>query len=742
MKRLLVALCLIAVCIGGASSSRAQSASIEQNRMVEVPLEITVNAKNPYDPAQADVQVTLTAPDGTPRTVPAFYMQPYQNACTIADCPAETLSAAGSPGWKLRFTPDALGRWQYAVRWTDADGTHEQPPAVLEVAPSTRQGMISKAANGRYFQYAGSGAAYFPVGMNLNWSWSGGGGTLAYLRWLDELRDVGANYARLVIDVPWFIDLEAGPPLGDYTAAQQDAWRLDTILRAAEADGIALQLVVLWSAPFGTTVYPPVSIPKTPARPDTRLDWATHPYNLSKGGPVGTTAAAFFSNTQARALFKQRLRYLAARWGASPAIFAWELTDQADRSAAAPGALAEWLREMTDTLRAFDKGGGSGGHLVTAGLRDLKNAAVLSSAAFDFTITRVYQRRPVDPASDQVRLTLDTLKPLLAVSDKPRPTLLTEFSLNPWFEPTADDPTGVHVRESMWAAALSGAAGSAMSAWPDTYLIPQKIVPSFRALAAFAAAVPWASANLQPIETMLYNADASAYRPLRLTAFAQKLAGDKAPDMTFKVGADTVEPALESASSFLYPQKSSLHQALRLRLSVPLDTTLTISTKRMANRGAAAILTLTLNEQPLTRVTLNSNAEPLSLTFPLKMGEHTLTLDNVGVDSVQLDAVEIGAYIPLVRTLGLADRTAGVYAGWFQHRDYTWQTKQEPPPASYRLSIPEMPPGTYRVEFWDVQDGNIAGEETVTVNGNAPGSLEVMLLPVSQMLAVRATRLP
>ncbi len=738
--RFLTLLCLLACCIGG-SSSHAQESAILQNRMAEIALEITVNAKNPYNPAQADVQVTLTAPDGTPRMVSAFYMQPYQNACTIADCPAESLSAAGSPGWRFRFTPDAPGLWQYAVRWTDADGAHEQPPAAVEVAPSTLPGIIRKAANGRYFQYAGSGGAYFPVGMNLNWSWSGGGGTLAYLRWLDELRNAGANYARLVIDVPWFIDLEAGPPLGDYTAAQQDAWRLDTILRAAEADGIALQLVVLWSALFGTAASLPVSIPKTPARPDTRLDWATYPYNLSKGGPVGTTPAAFFSNVQARALFKQRLRYLAARWGASPAIFAWELTDQADRSTAAPGALAEWLREMTETLRSFD----SGGHLVTAGLRDVKNAAVLSSAAFDFTITRVYQRRPVDPAVDQVRLTLDTLKPLLAISDKPRPTLLTEFSLNPWFEPTADDPTGVHVRETMWAAALSGSAGSAMSAWPDTYLIPQKIVPSFRALAAFAAEVPWASANLQPVETMLYSADTSAYRPLRLTAFAQKLAGDKAPDVTFKIGTETVEPALESASSFLYPPKSSLHQPLRLRFSVPLDTTLTISTKRMANRGAAAILTLTLDEQPLTRATLNSNAEPLTLMFPLKMGEHTLVLDNVGVDSLQLDAVEIGAYIPLMRTLGLADRAAGVYAGWFQHRDYTWETvakKQEPQPASYRLSIPEMPPGTYRVEFWDAQDGNIAGEETVTVGGNAPGSLEVTLLPVSQMLAVRATRLP
>ncbi len=697
----------------------------------------SADVKNVYDPSEINVTVRFTSPSNRAIQVAAFWMQPYQQTCKQA-CEEEQLSATGTPGWRVRFTTDEAGNWSYIAQQSNAGGP-SQPLAQgqFTVVPSKAAGFIRIGKNRRYFGYD-NGTPYFPVGPNLGWSWSGAQGTLGYQAWLKKLHDVGANFGRLFIDVPWFIALDWDGPVGDYTAAQQDGWKLDTILQTAEEQGIALQIVLVWNQGFTSYAGLPVNPPDTPQRPDTKADWSTNPYNFMRGGPFNTPVL-FFSSPQGMELLQRRLRYVVARWGYSTSVFAWEMIDSLDRVVAiTPDIAGDWLKTSVSYLRQIDPYK----HLISAGVRDSTKADLLSKAVLDFNQVRFYQRRPIEAGIDQVAGTLNLLSSSLDGTD--RPILMSEFSLNPWFEPTADDPTGVHVRETMWAAALSGSAGSASSWWWDTYIFPQDMTSIFAPLAAFTQGIPWNTGNLQPVDVSIVGDDTIAFQPLKVSGYGGTYGGPKAPDITYRLTPDGVLPPINKASGFLYgvTYNTQLSQPQKYIITPPTDTSLTVSVRKVSEKAPAKLVIL-IDGKTAGMMTLSARSEPASLTIPISAGEHTVVLDNLGDDYLVIDSLEVASYVAPLRTVALADRTAGIFLAWLQNRDYTWQNAAknvEAKPATVSLKVNGMPPGLYRLELWDPFTGNVVGQENVTIPGQKDGILTVDLLPISKMLAVRAMR--
>jgi Domain of unknown function (DUF5060) len=712
-------------------------AAIPQYGLFETQFAVNTTVKNVFDSSQIDVTAQFTAPDGTQISVPAFWMQPYQQICT-ENCTVEVLKADGQAAWHVRFSPSQPGNWSYKVEARDSTSLHAITQGQFTVAPSKRPGFIRIGKNHRYFGYE-NGAAYFPVGSNLGWSWSGANGTLGYQNWLKKLHEVGANYARLYIDVPWFIGLDWQTPYGDYTASQEDAWRLDTILQTAEEQGIALQIVLLWSQGFTTFTGLPVNPPANPPRPDMKADWSDNPYNFMRGGPFNAPSL-FFATDQGRALFKRSLRHIIARWGYSTSVFAWEVIDQLDRVApTSPDVTSDWLRDAANYLRLNDPYK----HLITAGVRDASRATLLDRAVLDFREVRYYQRRPIEPAVDQVSGALNTLSPLLSNAD--RPVLMTEFSLNPWFEPAADDPSGIHIRQTMWAAALSGSAGSAASWWWDTYLFPQNLTSIFGPLAAFTKGIPWNTGDLVPVSVSLLGDATLDYQPLRIAGYNGTFGTARAPDITYRVTTDGVVPSITNASAFLYgvTYSTQFSQPHKYIITPPTDTKLTVFVRRVSER-APAKLVIIIDGKTVGEMGLSPRSEPASLTVPISAGDHTVVLDNLGDDFLQIDAIEIAQYITPVRTVALADRTQGIFLAWLQHRDYTWQNAAKNvnvKPVTVGLRVNGMPPGMYRLELWDPISGNVLGQEDVTIPGQKDGILTANLLPISKSIAVRAIRI-
>ena len=697
--------------------------------LLEFPVAVPGSYQNPYDPDEIDVRAAFSSPKGETIIVPAFYIRPYQPQCADEDCATVRLTPAGAPGWRVRFTPTQIGRWTFDVEARTAEETTTLHSGEFRVIESDAPGFIRVGNNPRYFAFD-DGSAYFPVGENLAWS-LGDDALATYTRWLDELSAAGTNYARLNIDVPWFISLDSPGPPGDYDAAQAAAWRLDTILELAAERGIYLQLVLLWHANFSSE---PVAASNAPRVP---LDWDDSSYNTTNGGPLSGPSAIFFDAT-ARELLQQRLRYIVARWGYSPQVFAWEITDAVDAITGYTLARAEpWVQETSAYLRGIDPYR----HLITVGVRQ-PEPALWAPPTIDFAAVQSYGTPTEGSAGDMVVQALRVLGPTLGSLNKP--VLLSEFSLAADAPPTEADPEGVHLRNTAWAAALSGAAGAGMPWWWDGYIDANGLYDVFGPLALFSQGIPWGSPGLQPLQVGLVAELPVAYSALRIGDFSRDPEANAPLDTVFRLTADGAFPPTSQLPAFLYGTATPVRsRPLTFTITPPVDTELRIHVAQVATDAPAQLL-INVDGAEAARVDFSPGSTDILVTLPLSAGEHTVVLDNLGESWLELGYLEIADYRAPVRALALADRTLGIAVAWAQHRDYTWDLVAQGEaldPLSFRLTVPGMPPGLYRVTFWDTETGAVIGEESITLAEGTDGTLSLNLLPISSQLAVRAFRI-
>jgi Domain of unknown function (DUF5060) len=691
--------------------------------------------KNPFDIADIQLLGIFQPPSGQQVVVQGFWIQPYEDRCE-QPCTVENLQATGDPIWQVRFAPQEVGDWKYTLQVQDGGNVLSSTEGSFTIVPSDNPGFIRVGANKRYFQYS-DGQPFILIGHNLKWSWRDEGGLVAYRDWLKQLSHAGGNYARLFIDEPWFIALEPNAPVGDYRAAQDAAARLDLILDAAAQYGIELQLVVLWHQSLSIYNGPPVLIPDAFPRPDMNADWDNNPYNLLYGGPLGG-AGFFFTNQQANDFFKRRLRYIVARWGYSSNIFAWEIIDEIDHTSGYNAQAANaWLQDMAGYLKQIDPQR----HLVTAGTENF-DPVIASNTLLDFTTGQLYQRRPIETVGDQTTLTINTIRQNLAAN--PIPTLLTDYSLNPWFEPTGDDPQGVHFQDTLWSALFSGAAGGAASDWWFNYVIPQGLQRYYRPLASFVTGIDWPDLNLQPAEAGLISADYSQYKAVHLNNFNRLLTARPVDVVTHTITADGVFPPLDNVPSYLYGQvyNNQLSQAQIYRVTVPVESYLEIGINKVSTQAGARLSTR-IDNQEVVNLSLPVGSKETAVRVPLPAGEHEITLDNLGDDWLELSYLEIGLLQAPARALTLRDSDAGIALAWLQHRDYTWDqvaagAQRQPVLFTYQLN--RMPPGLYSVEIWNPLTGDVFGEELVRVGDD--GILSAELVPMDAQLALRIFRQP
>ncbi|MBI4129935.1 hypothetical protein HY468_01315, partial [Candidatus Roizmanbacteria bacterium] len=92
--------------------------------------------------------------------------------------------------WKVRFSPNQEGRWQYKLRVTDKGGIAESQVFTFDVSPSTNHGFIKVSPDdSRYFEF--DDGTYFPAtGYNL------GMGQLQSDTNLQELQDNKIQFVR------------------------------------------------------------------------------------------------------------------------------------------------------------------------------------------------------------------------------------------------------------------------------------------------------------------------------------------------------------------------------------------------------------------------------------------------------------------------------------------------------------------------------------------------------------------
>jgi hypothetical protein len=140
-------------------------------------------------------------------------------------------------------------------------------------------------------------------------------------------------------------DILDAPGLGRYY--QKTANRFDEILHFAEEKGIYIMLTHDYHGVFKSYI----------DRWASNAEWRTNPYNASNGGPC-QEPEDFFTNPEAKQFYKNKLRYMVARWGYSTHLACWEFWNEIDNVMEWQNVLAtaitSWHKEMADYLKKID----------------------------------------------------------------------------------------------------------------------------------------------------------------------------------------------------------------------------------------------------------------------------------------------------------------------------------------------------------------------------------------------------
>ena len=185
-------------------------------------------ATNPFDPQNIRLDATFTLPSGRSMTVPAFWYQGYQRSLSGG---YESDTPAGSPGWRVRFTPPEAGAYSLALIILTNGQPSGSPANTGFTVPTgsvpSRYGYVGTTPAKRYFQ-TGDGQGLPLTGEDV--AWPSAQGTYDYDTWFASMQAAGENFARIWM-CPWSFGIEVGRTnLDNYALAP--AWQLDYVLQA------------------------------------------------------------------------------------------------------------------------------------------------------------------------------------------------------------------------------------------------------------------------------------------------------------------------------------------------------------------------------------------------------------------------------------------------------------------------------------------------------------------------------
>jgi hypothetical protein len=456
---LLAALALASACAaprpappraGEAAEDRAAAAT-PRPAVVGRPLELPVVA--PRGPRAGDDVAIL-----------ADVVAPFRAATHISGFAIEG-------GHAVRLRPREPGLHRYVVRADAGAGLRDVEAGAFVAAGGGPSGAVSVEGGALVDD---DGRAFRPLGENrfnlYDPAWSDGLSPDAYLA---RMAAAGMNAIRIFVFSACGRDgaprkpgcLE--PVLGRFDPVAARAY--DAIFAAAERHRVK---VVLSIFAIGFT------------SGDAWKGWEENPYAVDRGGPADAPGD-FFTDPRAREAARRRLRYVLARWGASPALLAVDLLNEPEWD----GGIDErkwipWAEDLARTWKAEDPYG----HPVTAGPVGLHwDVATDERAWWASPACDVVQWHRYGPDVYDVHALAREL--VATVRDTRRygkPVLVGEFAWGGEAKPLYD-----HTHVGIWAATFAGAGILAHSAPPFTEDSDEPMTPEraahFRTLAAFLA---------------------------------------------------------------------------------------------------------------------------------------------------------------------------------------------------------------------------------------------------------------
>lgn len=293
---------------------------------------------NPFDPNQLDVQLDFWQPNDISRTKHYKIFGFYYDAFSIRN--GKVITSKTSSNIRGRFTPVSIGEWKCKAVVIVKGDTLSSSIFNFNcvVSEESRKGFLRVSKNQKYFEVGDS--IFFPVGQNIPWPgdiWYNDTKTLphksyeSYLRLISHFKESGGNYYRMLI-TPWTYDVEF-ENLGNYSRRMDNAWELDRLIEFSEEQQLKIHFNMLL---HGVLENPSVYT-------ITNWDWPAHDSPVygdktcvtkeDKGFCYGRELnlkrpIEFFIDEEAKRFYKNKLRYMIARWGYSTSVGVFELLSE------------------------------------------------------------------------------------------------------------------------------------------------------------------------------------------------------------------------------------------------------------------------------------------------------------------------------------------------------------------------------------------------------------------------------
>lgn len=317
---------------------------IRQYEKAEWVIAVQAQWSDPYHAPDAALDMLLLSPAGRELVLPCFYVAGKSNQEST---------------WQARFTPREAGAYQYIFRLSD-DGRVTDTTPVKEFSCSTsgEKGFIN--ARDHWSFVFDNGNLFRGIGENICWEARSNDDSkhfkalhenkkFNYRDMLITLKANGGNFFRTWmiywnLPVDWkTISNSSRYQNSNARFNESGIKRMDELVSLCDSLGVYVMLALDSHAGY------------------TGHGWEINNYNIKNGG-YASTPAEFFVLQKAREQYKDKLRYMVARWGYSPAIAAWEFFNEIDNvmySGAAenriPDAvITEWHHEMSEYLKNID----------------------------------------------------------------------------------------------------------------------------------------------------------------------------------------------------------------------------------------------------------------------------------------------------------------------------------------------------------------------------------------------------
>lgn len=348
-----------------------------QYEKTEWDIQLKTTFDNPYWASDVALDMKIKTPSGKTLTLPCFYVDGESGEVSK---------------WKARFTPRETG--SYSARFVlcnNGKETSESESTSFSVSTSTGKGFLS--LNNYWTFRFDNGELFRGIGENICWE-ARSNDDSKYFKELHEkpkynfdyllgqLAKNGGNYFRVWM-CSWSLPFEHKNVSRDtdrYTNTDQHfnpgaIQRMDELVELCDSLGLYMMLCIDQAGNYRGT-----------------MEWSN--YHVKNGG-FATNAFEFLTLPKSREQYKNRLRYLIARWGYSPSIGAWEFFNEIDYLGYGPNdsVLVEMHQAIVDwhtNMAAYFKQNDPYQHLITTSVSHRDIIGLNEIDDIDFNQKHIY----------------------------------------------------------------------------------------------------------------------------------------------------------------------------------------------------------------------------------------------------------------------------------------------------------------------------------------------------------------